>query len=60
MMLLCLIPKIPHSKREKAKHHHYLGENPQIPHMRDQKGLYKKESLSFVLKTYKNSRIKVD
>jgi hypothetical protein len=59
-MLPCLIPKIPHSEREMAKHHHCLGENPQIPHMRDQKGSYKKESLSFILKTYKNSRMKVD
>jgi hypothetical protein len=60
MMLPCLIPKIPHSEREKAKHHHCLGKDPQIPHMRDQKGSYKKESLSFILKTYKNSRMKVD
>jgi hypothetical protein len=61
-MLLCLIPKIPHilSEREKAKHHHCLGKDPQVPHMRDQQGSYKKESLSFILKTYKNSRIKVD
>jgi hypothetical protein len=61
-MLLCLIPKIPHtlSEREKAKHHNCLGKDPQVPHMRDQKGSYKKESLSFILKTYKNSRIKVD
>ena len=59
-MILCLIPKIPHSEREKAKHHHCLRKDPQIPHMRDQKGSYKKESLSFILKTYKNSRIKVD
>jgi hypothetical protein len=28
--------------------------------MRDQKGSYRKESLSFILKTYKNSRMKVD
>jgi hypothetical protein len=35
MMLLYLIPKIPHSEREKAKHHHSLGKDPQIPHMRD-------------------------
>jgi hypothetical protein len=42
-MLLCLIPKIPHilSEREKAKHHHCLGKDPQIPQMRDQKGSYK-------------------
>jgi hypothetical protein len=42
MMLPCLIPKIPHSEREKAKHHHCLEKDPQIPHMRDQKGSYKK------------------
>jgi hypothetical protein len=24
MMILCLIPKIPHSERERAKHHHCL------------------------------------
>jgi hypothetical protein len=62
MMLLCLVPKIPHilSGREKAKHHHCLGKDPQVPHMRDQKGSYKKESPSFIFKTYKNSRIKVD
>jgi hypothetical protein len=61
-MLLCLIPKIRYilSEREKAKHHHCLGKDPQIPHMRDQKGSYKKESLSFILKTYKNSIMKVD
>jgi hypothetical protein len=55
-MLLCLIQKIPHilSEREKAKHHHCLGKDPQVPHMRDQKGSYKIESLSFILKTYKN------
>jgi hypothetical protein len=43
-MLLCLIPKIPHilSEREKAKHHHCLGENPPISHIRDQKGSYKR------------------
>jgi hypothetical protein len=40
MMLLCHISKIPyiHSEREKAKHHHCLGKDPQVPHMRDQKG----------------------
>jgi hypothetical protein len=59
-MILCLIPKIPHSEGEKAKHHHCLSENLQIPYMRDQKGSYKKESLIFILKTYKNSRMKVD
>jgi hypothetical protein len=61
-MLLCLILKIPHilSEREKAKHHHCHRKDPQVPHMRDHKGSYKKESLSFILKTYKNSRIKVD
>jgi hypothetical protein len=59
-MLLCLIPKISHSEREKAKHHHCLGKDPQISHMRDQKGSYKKESLSFILKIYINSRMKVD
>jgi hypothetical protein len=57
MMILCLIPKIPHSEREKAKHHHCLGKDPQIPHMRDQKGSYKKkESLDFILKTYKTPK----
>jgi hypothetical protein len=61
-MLLCLIPKLPHilSEREKAKHHYCLGKDPQIPHMRDLKGVIQKESLSFILKTYKNSRMKVD
>jgi hypothetical protein len=61
-MLLCIILKIPHihSEREKAKHHHCLEKDPQVPHIRDQKGSYKKESLSFILKTYKNSRINVD
>jgi hypothetical protein len=36
-MLLCLIPKIPYilSEKEKVKHHHFLGKDPQIPHMRD-------------------------
>jgi hypothetical protein len=44
MMLLCLIPKIPHilNEREKAKHHHCLGKDPKIPNMRDQKGSYKR------------------
>jgi hypothetical protein len=44
LMLLCLIPKIPHilSEREKAKHHHCLGKDPKIPNMRDQKGSYKR------------------
>jgi hypothetical protein len=51
-MLLCLFLKIPHSEREKAKHHQCLGKDPEIPHMRDQKGSYKKESLSFILKIY--------
>jgi hypothetical protein len=53
MMLPCLIPKIPHtlSEIEKAKDHQFLGKDPEIPHMRDQKGSYKKESLSFILKT---------
>jgi hypothetical protein len=61
-MLPCLIPKIPHilSEREKAKCHQCLGKDSEIPHMRDQKGSYRKESLSFILKTYKNSRMKVD
>jgi hypothetical protein len=59
-MLPCFIPKISHSEREKAKHHYCLSENPQIPQMRDQKGSYKKESLSFIFKTYKNPRMKVD
>jgi hypothetical protein len=40
-MILCLIPKIPHSEREKAKHHHCLRKDPQIPHMRDLRGSYK-------------------
>jgi hypothetical protein len=42
-MLLCLIPKIPHilSEREKEKHHHFLGKDPEIPYMGDQKGSYK-------------------
>jgi hypothetical protein len=41
-MLLCLIPKIPHilSEREKAKYHHCLGKDPQIPHMRDLRRAY--------------------
>jgi hypothetical protein len=43
MMLLYIIPKISHilSERDKAKHHHCLGKNPQIPHMRDLRGSYK-------------------
>jgi hypothetical protein len=43
MMLLCLIPKIPHilSEREKAKHDHCLGKDSQIPHMRDLRRSYK-------------------
>jgi hypothetical protein len=49
-MLPCLIPKIPHSEREKEKHHHCLRKNLETPHMRDQEGSYKKESLSFILK----------
>jgi hypothetical protein len=43
-MLLYLIPKIPHilSEREKAKHYHCLGKDPQILQMRDLKGSYKR------------------
>jgi hypothetical protein len=54
-MLLCLIPKIPYilSEREKVKHYNCLGKDPQIPHMRDQKGSYKNEYLSFILKVQK-------
>jgi len=61
MMLLCLILKILYilSEREKAKHNLHLGKDPKIPHMRDKKGSLK-ESLSFISKIYKNSRMKVD
>jgi len=58
-MLLCLILKIPQilSEREKAKHHHHLGTDPQIPHMRDYKGSYKGISV-FYFEYLQNSRMK--
>jgi len=55
---LCLIPKISHALRE-GIYHHCLGKDPEIPQKRELRESYK-ESLSFILKIYKNSRAIVD
>ena len=57
-MSLCLIPKIPHTLRE-GKYHYCLGIDPEIPQKSEMRESYK-ESLSFILKIYKNSRAIVD
>jgi len=56
-MSLCLIPQIPHSKRE-GIYHHCLGKDPEIPQERSKRVIQR--IFEFYLKIYKNSRAIAD